>query len=97
MSTASTGARIALGGKAVVCCVHDREKRKVVTEAQVATLGLEVGLIYDPKQHRIHRCSCCQNLFVDPSDEPRYCETCRMPPAFALGGPLATPTGPIDG
>ena len=86
-----------LSGKVQVCCVHDREKRKVVTEAQVATLGLEIGLVYDPKQHRIHRCACCENLFVDASDKPLRCETCRKPPSFALGGPLASPTGPVDG
>lgn len=97
MSTAAAGSRAVLGGRAVVCCVHDRQKRQVVTEAQVAAVGLEAGIVYDPRQHRIHRCACCSNLFVDPSDEPRYCETCRTPPVFALGGPLAAPTGPVDG
>jgi hypothetical protein len=97
VSGGSAGARAVLGGKAVVCCVHDREKRVVTTEAHVAALALEHGILYDPKQHRIHDCACCHNRFWDPSDEPRYCWVCRWPPVFALGGPLATATGPVDG
>lgn len=87
--------RAVLGGTAVVCCVHDREKRKVVTEAHVAALGLAVGQLYDPKQHKLYRCACCENLFVDPSDEPRYCSTCARAPVHALGGPLPNPEGAI--
>lgn len=95
MGAATTGIRVALGGTAVVCCVHDRRKREVVTEAQVAALGLEIGMLYDPKQHKLHRCACCDNLFVDPSDEPRYCQRCQGALAHALGGPLAQPTGVV--
>lgn len=84
-----------MGGTAVVCCVHDREKRQVVTERQVAELGLEVGMLYDPKQHKLHMCACCSNLFVDPSDEPRYCSSCQAPLVHALGGPLAEPLGVV--
>lgn len=94
---AGSALRIELGGTAKVFCVHDREKRVVTTEAQVAALGLDAGVVYDPKQHRIHRCACCSNLFFDPSDEPRYCHGCR--PAtrvHALGGPLATPLGEVS-
>lgn len=91
------GARVVLGGSRVICCVHDRQKRQVTTEAQVARLGLEVGRVYDPKQDRIHRCGCCQNLFVDPSDEPRYCATCKPESlVHRLGGPLASPIGEVD-
>jgi hypothetical protein len=89
------GLRIELGGKAQVYCVHDREKRQVTTEAQVAQLGLEVGVVYDPKIHRLYRCACCQNLFFDPSDEPRYCRPCQGPFAHQLGGPLAQPEGAL--
>ena len=95
MRAATTGFRVELGGTAVVCCVHDREKRKVVTEAQVAALGLEVGMLYDPTRHKLHRCACCENLFVDPSDEPRYCSTCQGPLKHALGGPLPEPVGVV--
>lgn len=84
-----------LGGTAVVCCVHDREKRVVRTEADVARLGLEVGLVYDRAQHKLHRCACCDNLFVDPSDEPRYCSVCQRPLVHPLGGPLAPPIGVV--
>ena len=95
-SSAAAGARAVLGGTAVVCCVHDRQKRQVVTEAQVAALGLEVGVLYDPKQHRVHRCGCCLNLFIDASDEPRYCGKCSGPLAHAQGGPLAAPIGVVE-
>lgn len=96
MSVATASLRVVLGGTAVVCCVHDRVKREVVTEAHVAALGLEVGLVYDPKQHKLHRCACCDNLFVDPSDVPRYCRTCQGPFVHELGGPLAEPLGVIE-
>lgn len=89
------GVTIELGGKAVVCCVHDRVKRQVVTEAQVAALGLEAGQLYDSRQHKLHLCACCENLFVDPSDEPRFCSTCLSPLVHALGGPLPAPKGVV--
>ena len=93
----SGGLRVAVGGMAAVYCVHDRVKRAIVSDAQLVALLAHAGETFDARQHRIHRCACCDNLFVDPTDEPRYCWTCRMPPSFALGGPLATPTGPTDG
>jgi hypothetical protein len=93
----STGTRVVFGGSAKVCCVHDREKRLVTTDRQVAELGLAVGIVYDPKLHKLHLCSCCQNLFFDPSDEPRYCSVCQRPSVHALGGPLPKPGGTIDG
>jgi hypothetical protein len=94
-----TTVELVLGGTAQVYCVHDREKRQVVTEAQVAELGLESGIVYDPRQHRTHRCACCSNLFVDPSDEPRYCDTCNPAARLvhSLGAPLALPIGEVDG
>jgi hypothetical protein len=78
-------------GKATVYCVHDRVKRQVTTEAQVAELGTHAGFKYDPKQHRIWLCACCQNLFVDPTDTPRFCRNCYRTPTHPLGGPLPTP------
>jgi hypothetical protein len=84
-----------LSGTATVVCVHDREKRKVVTERQVAELGLTVGQIYNPRQHKTHLCACCQNLFVDVSDTPRFCSTCQRPLVHTLGGPLPEPEGVI--
>lgn len=87
--------RVALGGTAVVCCVHDREKRKVVTEAHVAQLGLQVGQLYDPAQHKLHRCACCENLFVDQTDTPRFCSVCQGPLRHPLGGPLPEPVGVV--
>lgn len=95
MSGAAATLRVALGGTAVVCCVHDREKRKVVTEAQVAALGLQVGQVYDQRQHKLHRCACCENLFVDPTDTPRFCSACQGPLQHMLGGPLPEPTGVV--
>jgi hypothetical protein len=89
----SYGARPALAGTAVVVCIHDRVKREITTEAQVAALGAEVGIAYDPKQHRVWECACCANLFVNPTDEPRYCQRCRVPPAHQPAGPLPKPNG----
>lgn len=88
---------IALGGTATVCCVHDRVKRQVKTEEHVRRLGLEAGIIYDERQHKIHRCGCCENLFVDASDEPLYCKVCNRLPVHKIVGPLPAPMGPVDG
>lgn len=88
--------RPVVSGSATVHCVHDRQKRQVVTEADVAAVGLTAGLIYDSRIHRVFRCSCCENLFVDIADEPRFCTVCRQPPVHALGGPLPEPGGPVD-
>lgn len=82
-----------MSGKAVVCCIHDREKRQVTTEAQIAQLGLEVGITYDPKIHRVWECACCENLFVNPTDEPRYCKRCTATPIHQPAGPVAKPNG----
>ena len=87
--------QIQLGGKATVHCLHDRQKRQVVTEAQVARLGREVGQVYDPRQHKLHLCGCCQNLFVDPTDTPRLCEACSRPYLHTPGGPPPEPIGVI--
>jgi hypothetical protein len=89
--------RLSLSGTHVVCCVHDRVKRQIVTEAQVVALGLTVGQVYDPVQHKLHRCACCENLFVDPTDTPRFCHTCGRPPVHMLAGPLPSPIGVTDG
>lgn len=97
MARGDSGARAVLGGTAIKCCVHDRQKSLVVTERQVAELGLEIGIIYNPKLHKLQRCACCDNLFFDIDDKPRYCIVCKKPPIHALGGPLAKPRGVIDG
>lgn len=90
-----TALRPVFSGTAIVCCVHDREKRKVKTEADVAELGKAVGQVYDASQHKLHSCACCENLFVDPSDTPRFCSICNGPPRHLLGGPLPEPTGVV--
>lgn len=90
-----TALRIVLGGTSQVCCVHDREKRVVTTERQVAELGLQVGIVYDARIHKLQRCACCANLFFDPSDEPRFCSVCQRPQTHPLGGPLPDPEGVI--
>jgi hypothetical protein len=84
---------MSLGGTAVVCCVHDREKRQVTTEAQVAELGRQVGQTYNPVQHKLHMCACCLNLFVDPTDIPRLCSRCQGPPEHTQTAPLPDPIG----
>lgn len=90
-----TGFRLVWGGTAQVYCVHDREKRQVVTEEQVAALGLQVGVMYNSKIHKLHECSCCGNLFVAHSTEPKYCDTCSTPPIHVLGGKLPDPKGVV--
>lgn len=94
----SSAFRVSLGGVAVVCCVHEREKRLVTSERQIAELGLQMRppVRYDPAQHKIHLCACCQNLFVSNGDEPRFCRPCQVPPAYALGGPLPEPRGVVE-
>lgn len=87
--------QVVLGGTAVVCCVHDRIKR-IVNDDKALILGMqEAGLVYDPAQHKIHRCSCCENLFLDLTDIPRLCDGCLKPPTHALAGPLAEPEGVV--
>lgn len=83
--------KITLGGKANVHCVHDREKRQVVTEEQVVLLGLEIGVVFQKGIHHIFHCPCCDNLFVDDGAGARYCSDCRGPIVHALGGPLPDP------
>jgi hypothetical protein len=72
---------IAIGGTAVVSCVHNREKRSVIEMA------------FDPKHTSIHLCACCENVFLQPSDTPMFCHQCRKNPVYPLGGPLPDPVG----
>lgn len=90
--------RLGVTGHRTICCVHDREKRIVTTEAQVAEIGLKAGYFYNPKQHHLWSCTCCENLFVDPSDEPRFCRVCSGHLRHQPAGPLPAPNErPIDG
>lgn len=75
--------RLALGGTAVVCCVHNREKRQITS------------LAFDPARTKLHLCSCCENLFLERTDTPMFCEGCRGPNIHPLGGPLPEPGGVI--
>jgi len=89
--------QIALSGVAVVHCVHDVPKRVFTDEEDVKAYGLKVGVPFDPKQHKLHRCACCENLFSDPSDEPRLCNFCT--PAHVkhpLAGDIPDPTGVVE-
>lgn len=63
-------------GKAVVCCVHDRQKRVVVDPDQILYLGNILGVVYNPKHHKLVVCGCCQNLYVSPTDVPGLCPIC---------------------
>ena len=91
----SIGPRLVLGGTAAVYCVHDRVKRQVITEEQVRLLGFELGIEFKPGIHRLHQCSCCENLFVEDGTEARHCQECRLPNIHALGGPLPEPKGVV--
>lgn len=70
-----------LGGTARVYCVHDREKRVVVTEEQVAALGADLGVRFDRARHETRGCVCCANLYVDDAADPGFgfCHACRGP------------------
>jgi len=81
--------------QATVHCVHDREKRVVTTERDVAELGLRVGQVYDARIHRLMLCACCDNLFVDVTGHPRYCSVCLGRQVHVLGGPLPEPRGEV--
>jgi hypothetical protein len=94
-SGGNLGLRVELSGTAKVYCVHDREKRQVIEERHVFELGLRHGYSFDHARDKIHLCSCCKNLFVDRSVEPRLCSVCQRPPVFALGGPLPEPKGVV--
>lgn len=62
----------------------------------MAELGLDVGIFFDPKQHKLHLCACCENLFFDPSDQPRFCSACLKPHIHLPGGPLPEPKGVVS-
>lgn len=89
-----------LGGTAVVVCVHDRQKRVVKTTDDVAKLGLDLvpPVIFNPLQHKTHKCACCDNLFVDETDIPRYCSVCapQKPLIHSLAAPLSSPIGVVN-
>lgn len=90
--------KLGVSGRQVVCCLHDRQKRQVTTVEQVIELGKSVGQVYDPQQHKLWSCACCENLFVDPSDEPRYCRKCQGTLIHMPAGPLPAPNErPLDG
>jgi hypothetical protein len=68
-------------GVAVVCCVHDQEKRAIT------------DLRYDKRVEKVHVCACCENLFTRPDDVPHYCEPCGGRPVHPLMAPLPVPVG----
>jgi hypothetical protein len=75
--------QITMGGTAVVCCVHNREKRQVT------------DLPFNGNTHKPHLCACCENLFLRTDDVPHYCEQCGGRPFYPLGGPLPDPIGEV--
>lgn len=89
----STGIRISISGTAAVYCIHDRLKREVTDVGHVALLGLLHGEAYDARQHKVHLCPCCENLFVRRDDIPHYCPICTGQPVHQAGGPLPEPKG----
>jgi hypothetical protein len=92
----SSAFKITLGGRATVHCVHDREKRVVTDPEQVAYLGRLLDQDYDPRWHKLIRCSCCENLFVSDNDTPRFCDTCTGRTVHMPAGSLPKPEGAIE-
>lgn len=62
------GIGLTLGGHAVVCCVHGRDKRSV-TELE-----------FDTRTEKPELCICCENVFTSPSGEARVCPACTPLP-----------------
>ena len=93
---ATAGLKVSLSGTAAVFCVHDRQKRQVVTDEQVFDLAKDVGFEIRKGIHHVFECSCCENLFVDDGTEPRYCNPCRGTPVHTPTGPLPEPKGVVD-
>ena len=79
----SQATRAVLGGVAVVCCVHDRVKREVTT------------LAFDVRRTKLHLCTCCGNLFTNPTDHELFCEKCAGPLVHQPAAPLPLPGGPV--
>ena len=88
--------QIALSGVAVVHCVHDVPKRVFTDEGDVRRYGMQVGVPFDPKQHKLHKCACCENLFSDPRDEPRLCNFCSREPVHTPQAAIPDPTGVVE-
>lgn len=66
-----------IGGTAVVCCIHQVEKR--------AKVALFNGDRPDgPGHDYAHVCSCCENMFISKSSEPRFCDACGGRPLPGL-------------
>jgi hypothetical protein len=74
---------MSVGGTAVVCCVHNREKRQVT------------DLAFDGRTHKPHMCACCENLFLRTDDVPHYCDQCGGKPFYRLAAPLPDPIGEV--
>lgn len=72
-----------ISGVVGVYCVHNREKRKLTK------------LAFDPTRTKAYLCACCENMFLERTDTPMFCEQCRQPPTYPLAGPLPEPTGAI--
>ena len=84
------GVEISLSGTAVVCCVHDRQKRQVKSPDDCMRIAREAGvtLMAHPK---FQTCGCCENVFATFGDAPQYCHTCSGANVHLLGGPLNQP------
>jgi hypothetical protein len=81
VTNSSIGAAVA--GRARVYCLHNQEKRRVVE------------LEYDRAKTKVHLCACCQNLFLERTDTPMFCEPCRHTPVYVAAGPLPQPRGVV--
>ena len=84
------GIELVLSGTAVVCCVHNREKRKVPDRETALMLAHAAGLRVK-SEHRVvyQTCACCENVFATFDSEPRLCHACVRPLVHEPGGPLA--------
>jgi hypothetical protein len=63
----SRGSPFSMGGTAIVCCLHGRQKRANADR-------FECDLV---KDGRPHLCPCCESLYAKHSDEPGPCPQCQ--------------------
>jgi hypothetical protein len=83
------GIQLVLGGVAVVCCVHDRQKRQVRNPDDYMRLLVHGRRLVGAT--KFQTCGCCENVFVALSDIPQLCHQCNGSLRHKPGGPISDP------
>jgi len=85
-----SGIEIVLSGSAAIYCVHDRQKRQVLTPDDCLRIAYAAGLT-PMVGAKFQTCGCCENVFATMTDVPHLCPKCSGSNVHALGGPLSEP------